>query len=181
MRKISISVIFLLVFLSSFNNKNPMTFEKYSEKISTIDLPFKVNCDNNLIGSDFGFSDSIRNKYAGIAFARIYGKLPYNEKYTGIIYLFAQDIDLPILKITDKKGKEISSLALVMEPCGTYGPDGFTFSWCEITSDLKIKQKDSSSTYNRDTLGNIIESSIKSKVTFTTYEIDNNGYLKMVQ
>ena len=153
--------------------KMEYTFSEYSEKIPLLTLPLTANCEKELEGSKFRFTDKEISKY-GRDNCCIYGKLAETEKYTAIIYLYPADWVLPIIKTTDKKGNKISELELFKGFCGE-DINCWGTSWFKINKNLSIQLNDSSIGFERDSKDEIIESTKKTIVSHKQFYITENG------
>jgi hypothetical protein len=178
--KLIFSIIIPILFLLSCEQRievdkstDDITFLEFSNKIKKIDLPLTAKCEKDLIGSTFDFENEIIKKY-GSDNSLIYGKLAEKENYTVIMYLYPADVALPIIQTNNKKGEKISSLNLYEISCWEDDTISET-SWFKINKDLSIELGDSSASFVRNDNGDIIESTIKSKVRHRMFKINNEG------
>lgn len=151
-------------------------FEAYLNKIPTIKLPVNLQCEKEPRASRFGLKRSSIDEF-GVKDARITGKIAETNDFVAIIYLYPGEIDLPILKTTDKKGNKISQLKLYDKWCGD---DEFSWgtSWTEITKNRTIILSDSVVQFERYEQGGIIEQTRTTEVRHRVYRIDSNGKIR---
>ncbi len=181
MKLIASIIILILIQLSCVqNNKiykssHTISFLDFSEKIKQINLPLSAKCEMDLKGSNFDFGNKTINKYGPVN-SLIYGKLAEKEKYTVILYINPADVALPILQTNNKKGEKISSLNLYEISCWEEENVKET-SWFRINKNLNIELGDSSTTFDRNDTGEIIELSKKIKVRNRTFSINSDGVI----
>jgi hypothetical protein len=170
---LSIIVIILSCCQSSIMTKEMLQFKQYKDSIPTISLPLRLNCDNNIEPIKTSISNTTVRKFGGEKML-VYGKLAETKVYTAILYIVTLDESIPILKISNNSGVEISKLTLLKE-CGGNETCYFGTSSAEITSDLQIIIRDSVRTCKLDTLDNIIKGSENINTVTSRYTINRNG------
>jgi hypothetical protein len=154
-------------------------FSAFYTKIPETTLPFICYCNKQLTPFKTGISDSAVKKYSNIADAMVYKRLPTTgDNYCAIIYLIPADVQVPVLVTYNDSGKEISRLNLYEKHCGEDElSSGLT--WADITIDKKIIVHDSSSDFERDKQGNILEETRKIRVKSKNYSIDKTGKITL--
>lgn len=129
------------------NNLNTPIFSIYSGAVNSIKLPFKDSCDDTLAIQRLNLPDSL-SKFKN--YGQLIGKINETQKYTAILYSISGDVQLPVLYVFNKDGKEISSLKLLIGNCCGENEDCSGLSTAQITNDMHIILKDSMQTFERD-------------------------------
>lgn len=153
--------------------KKEITFIEFTNNIKQLKFPIEAKCEKDLIGSTIDLNKETIKKY-GPENCSIYGKIFENNKYTAIMYLYPTDVSMPIIQTNNKNGTKISSLNLYEISC--WEDESISEnSWFIINKDLSIELGDSSTTFERDDNGEIIESTRTIKVRNRTFKINSAG------
>jgi hypothetical protein len=128
-------------------NKKESAIDAYSSSIKSIKLPFVDTCYDTVAVQQVNPPDSL---FQFIEHGQLIGKVYETNKYVAILYTLPADIQLPVLEVFNKEGKEIASLTLLMGDCCGEDEACAGVSTVCITKELHIILKDSTQTFERD-------------------------------
>jgi hypothetical protein len=144
----------------------------YSASINSIKLPFKDTCYDTIPAQKVTIPDSL-TKFKD--YGQLIGKVFENNKNIAILYSIAGDVQVPVLHIFSKDGKEISSLNLFIGNCCGDDEACSGISTVEITKDLYIILKDSVQVFERDKKNSDKKRNIKTMENLEEFKIDSTG------
>jgi len=179
MRLIVIAI--LLIVTSCYNNEQMDGSSKSKDDFSInnltkLNLPFKGECGQDYLVYD---KDSI-NKFAPKIpeYLRFGGLLKDCDSYIAVLLVNTlADFQIHYLTTLDKSGNIIEQYELFSNNCAQ---DAYFWGMSDyiIDENLNIIQKDSSATYERDSIGEIIEESVVTEANRLEIFVNDRGEIK---
>jgi hypothetical protein len=135
--------IFFLSILTSLgcNQESTDSYSQYLSQIPVFDLPYILNCEDDLVGPEVAINDSIMDKHKPEG-ATIFGRFDSGQDYSVILYLYAGDIMWPVLTTATKSNSKISEVSLLNGSCWQFiddDPLGYCNCNILIDKDFNIK------------------------------------------
>jgi hypothetical protein len=154
-------------------------FQDYLNKIPEIQLPFSANSYVDL-ERKVEIADTLYKDFF-VESQEILGKIKINDSITGIIYLYPGDIVFPELATYNKKGQLISQQQLVTLIGGSDGYNSNGSSFMSLNKDFHISITDTIQSFERDSVGIIIDSTWQVEVVNYKYNINPNGKITEIK
>ena len=163
----------ILVMSCNKENKVENRFGDYLSKIPEIQLPFTANSHEEL-NSKVDITDTLFQDFLLDA-QGILGKIKVNDSITGVVYLYGGNEIYPELKTYNNSGQLIAEQQLVTLMGGDEMDDSNGSSYMVLNKDFRIAITDTIRSFEKDSLGIIIDSTRQVEVVNYKYEVSPNG------
>jgi hypothetical protein len=150
-------------------------FRDLNRNIPLLKLPYSTSCggccNKVLLAIDSAFIKEFEIEYLNII-----GKLNISNKYIGILYSGGGDYYIPVLRIYDQKGKQLSEKSFMGDYCGNY-LDFYGDYILEIDKQQKIVETDTKVTFRLDSIDYSRIDTLSKEVTKSEYFIAEGGLI----
>lgn len=163
MNKYTSIIIISMITLLGCNQKSSDSYTQYLSQIPKLDLPYNLNCKNDLDRPVSDLSEAILAKHKPEG-AVIYGRFESNRDYSVLIYLYAGDIMWPVITTASMNNNKISEASPLNGLCWELKEgDPFGFCNCEIIIDNDFNIE--------------VVKKFDDKAVVARYSIDENGII----
>ena len=175
MKKILFILLSILAFSCTDEKKG---FSDYLKTLDVLELPLNFDLNSRMDASK-NYDSTLFETYKHVWTYAPFGIAFQNDKIVGVIeYSIADNGLAPFLITLDNQGNKIDSLNILGNT--GFGEQGQTLESATLDADLKLVVTDSSKSWQIDSDYNEIPNTTELRVSTTTYQVLENGKIKLV-